>query len=67
MRRWLRERVSARVTSRLPGSVRPLGLAETPSETGAVLWTTLGLVFGVVAERHLAGPGQNVGWVRPAK
>jgi hypothetical protein len=33
----------------------------------AVLWTTLGLVFGVVAERHLAGSGQHIGWARPAK
>ena len=28
--------------------------------TEAVLWTTLGLVFGFVAERHLAGPGRYV-------
>ena len=30
----------------------------------AVLWTTLGVMFGVVAERHLAGPGQHAGRAR---
>jgi predicted cobalt transporter CbtA len=28
--------------------------------TEAVLWTTLGLMFGFVAQRHLAGPGRHV-------
>jgi hypothetical protein len=30
----------------------------------AVLWTTIGLMFGVVAERHLAGPGRRVSRTR---
>jgi hypothetical protein len=33
----------------------------------AVLWTTLGLTFGVVAEHHLAGPGQQVDRARLAR
>jgi hypothetical protein len=28
--------------------------------TAAVLWTTLGLAFGFVAERYVAGPGRHV-------
>ena len=31
----------------------------------AVLWTTLGLTFGVVAERHLAGAGRYGGRTGP--
>jgi hypothetical protein len=31
----------------------------------AVLWMTLGLAFGIVAERHLAGPGRHVSRTRP--